>query len=157
MQNNKNFWLYAGVGAVLVLIFIVWITSKPAPFAEEVPEEVAEITEETSTVKKPTNSNTVVAVVKSPSYAEALTMYADRRIQLNEKCVSFPFNPTYNNGTSIMLDNRAGVDRAITLGDERFTLGAYDFKIVMLLTDAVPTNLMLSCDAQANSADILLQ
>ncbi|MCX6706461.1 MAG: hypothetical protein NTV24_05195, partial [Candidatus Woesebacteria bacterium] len=40
------------------------------------------------------------------TYARALTLYKDARIQLGVDCQASPNYVTYKNGTSIMIDNR---------------------------------------------------
>lgn len=149
-MDYKNKYLYGTIAAVVFLVGIFWLT-------RSTPTEVPVVIEETE--EAPVEEVKVVKKAPAPSvpYAQALVTYKDRRIQLNDKCASTPFDPTWNNGTSIMLDNRAGLDRNVSVGTNKFVVKAYDYKIVKLTSDILPTNLMLSCGNQVNSASILLQ
>lgn len=100
--------------------------------------------------------NTATKPVALMSYAKALQVYKDRRIQLNTLCQAFPNNVTYKNGTDIMIDNRANVARTVKLGSV-YTIKAYGFKIVHLSATKLPTTFLLDCDKQQNVATILLQ
>ncbi|MEN9582623.1 MAG: hypothetical protein RL641_577 [Candidatus Parcubacteria bacterium] len=90
------------------------------------------------------------------SYTNAVTMYADRRIQLDKTCQARPNNVTYKNGTSIMVDNRSPQSVKVRLGST-FTIKPYGFKIVKLSSATLPATLLVDCGVAQNVATVLIQ
>ena len=83
--------------------------------------------------------------------------FEGRRIQFDERCQVTPQNPTYKNGTSIMLDNRSANARTVVVGGTKYDLTAYGFRIVTLSSSSVPKELAVSCGSSGNVGKILLQ
>ncbi|MFM7088427.1 MAG: hypothetical protein ACKOW9_02765 [Candidatus Paceibacterota bacterium] len=159
--KNKNLWL--GVAALLVVILLIVVISKRRGGEEvadvELTPESAEVVNE-APVQKPIRRRTPVTkettVPAKLSYADALVKYKDARIQFDAECRAVPGNVTYKDGTEIMLDNRAGVSRTITLGST-FTIGAYGFKIVKVTSNVLPYTYLVDCGDKQNVATILVQ
>mgnify|MGYP001594993635 CR=1 FL=1 len=150
-DTNKNLALYYGIGTIVIVILIIFVstgrknfTERTAPILDAVIAETK--TEGTNTIKK----------VPTISYADALVKYRDARIQFDEECLAYPNNVTYKNGTSIMIDNRAGVVRTMKVGLP-YTVKAYDFKIIKLFSTKLPETLLIDCDSFENVATILVQ
>ena len=102
------------------------------------------------------NPVVVSNVEKDLLYGDALALYKEKRIQLNDKCQASPNVSTYGNNTSIMIDNRSAVKRSVVLGSS-FTIPAYGFKIVSLSSKDLPKTLLLDCDESQNVATVLIQ
>lgn len=92
------------------------------------------------------------------SYAEALKIYVNKRIQFDENCLVIPNYLTFKRGTKIMLDNRASVSRPVYLDRQVYNISAYGFKIVTLNTTfQLPHEIMIDCGSGRNNGRILLQ
>jgi len=91
------------------------------------------------------------------SYSNALTKYADRRIQLDLTCQAHPNTVTYKDNTGIMIDNRSPNTRTIKVGTT-FTIKPYGFKILVLPDVYLKSKtLLVDCDGYQNVATILVQ
>ena len=89
-------------------------------------------------------------------YTDALVIYKGARIELDENCQANPSSVTYKNGTSIMIDNRASVDRVVKVGSS-FPIKAQSFEIVKLSSETLPIIWNVDCDQSKNVAQILIQ
>ena len=139
---------------VLALVgFALWSLNKnPAPIVTDNTKNGQEVipTEDTSVGSVNANAPTSI------TYAQALVKYKDARIQLNNICQASPNNVTYKNNTSIMLDNRAPVDRTVKVGFV-FNIKAWGFKIIKLSSAKLPATWLVDCDTSQNVATILIQ
>lgn len=155
-NNNRNLWISVGVVLAIFVGLVLWsMTGKSAVPSNNVnnntPLEPVDSTEDTSAGSVNTGSSQA-----SISYANALVKYKDARIQFDGVCQASPNNMTFKNGTSIMVDNRAPVDRAVKVGSI-FNIKAYGFKIIKLSSTTLPATLLVDCDKSQNVATILLQ
>lgn len=91
------------------------------------------------------------------SYSDLVKEYEGKRIQFDERCQAIPKNPTYKNGTSIMLDNRSGDARTVKVGDRTYNLQGYGYWITTLSSPSLPKELLIDCGAAMNVGTILLQ
>lgn len=153
MENNKKTTIFYGLGAIVLLVVIILMfralkkDTTPVENIDQKSEQVAPIEEtDTTGAKQPTPL----------SYADALVKYKNARIQLDENCQASPNDPTFKNGTSIMIDNRAPVTRTVKIGSV-YTIKAYGFKIIKLSANTVPMKFLVDCDKSQNVAAILIQ
>lgn len=144
--GNKIVWI---VGAVIVLGLIVFFAMQgTAPAPTEGNKESAEDVSTGSV-----NSGTAGTL----SYQQALTKYADRRIQFDTTCQANPNNMTYKDNTGIMLDNRSPNVRTIKIVDT-YTVKAWSFKIITLPdTYRASKTILVDCGTSQNVATILVQ
>lgn len=154
---GKYLWIVVAVAVVAVVYFMGgdWAskyngveTKSPSP------SSVAG-----GTVKKPVATKSS-APTSTKSYTELVKEYEGRRIQFDDSCLMAPLtaqNPTYKNGTVIMLDNRSASARTITVGGTKYQLGSYGYKIITLSGTNLPKELLLSCDSAGVVGKILLQ
>lgn len=161
MQNNKsrNLWIGA-IGIVVLALIVVYLSTNKsvAPIAVDNTNPVVDTNvvpvnsnEDTSTGSVNTGSGAVTI-----SYTNALAKYTNARIQLNTICQASPNNMTFKNGTNIMIDNRAPVDRVVKVGSI-FNIKAYSFKIIKLSSATLPVTWLVDCDKSQNVATILIQ
>ncbi len=109
-------------------------------------------------VTKPVAKKTGSAVpVSTKSYTELVKEYEGRRIQFDERCQVTPQNPTYKNGTSILLDNRSASARSVMVGGTKYDLVAYGYRIITLSSSSLPKELAVSCGSSGNVGTVLLQ
>ncbi len=159
MKNkNSKLWMVVAV-VVIILVVLLMVRAKNSKMAEsdinnygDMSQVQVEGTEDTTPVTTPV----VVSTPASLNYQQALIKYKDRRIQLDKTCQAFPNNVTYKNGTSIMIDNRAGVARTLNINGP-VSIKAYGFKIVTLSSSTLPKTILVDCGAGQNVATILLQ
>ena len=95
--------------------------------------------------------------VSTKSYTELVNEYDGRRIQFDQYCQATPKSVTYKNGTSIMLDNRSGDARTITLAGTKYQLSGYGYTLVTLSSSSLPKEMLFSCGSAVNVGKILLQ
>lgn len=105
----------------------------------------------------PTSGSTTTPAPAKLSYSQAVVKYADRRIQFDSNCVATPVISTFKNNTDIMLDNRAGVRRTITVDGTRHTIEGLDYKIVKMTAKTFPYTIQIDCGNGKNNANIYLQ
>lgn len=104
------------------------------------------------------NGNDGAGAEVKPSYTTAVRQYADRRIQFDENCLATPKEAAFKKGTVIMLDNRAGSPKTISLDERNYAIPAYDFALVTLTAAApLPHDIMVDCGNGENNATIRLQ
>ena len=144
---------------VVVIIGAWWAYSGKAPSLSDLgiqgqysasPSPVAGV------VKKPVAKQST-APTSTQNYTQLVKQYEGKRIQFDERCQAFPQSPTYKNGTSIMIDNRSASARSVTVGDTKYNLSAYGYKIITLSSSSLPKELFLSCGSAVNVGKILLQ
>jgi hypothetical protein len=91
------------------------------------------------------------------SYGDAVKQYADRRIQFDMYCQAKPVNGTYKNGSYLMLDNRSGDARIITVNGIQYKLAGYGWTIITLSAKVLPATWAVDCGAARNVSKILIQ
>lgn len=91
------------------------------------------------------------------SYSDAVKQYANSRIQFDMYCQATPVNNTYKSGTGIMLDNRSGDARIITVGGVQYSLAGYGWKIILPQPKTLPATLPVDCGAARNVSVMLIQ
>ena len=108
-----------------------------------------------TTVKPVAKQST--APVSTQTYTQLVKEYDGRRIQFDQYCQATPKDITYKNGTTIMLDNRSGDARTITLAGTKYQLSGYGYALVTLSSQSLPKEMLLSCGSAVNVGKILLQ
>jgi hypothetical protein len=158
-MNNKLAW-----GIVLVFILVGWwvfirnnsaedaiVTSSPTPSQSVSPSPSA------SLAAIPTSGvGSRPGGVMPKTYQDALDRYAGARFQFDALCQTEPNASSYKNGATIMLDNRSGDARTISIGGAPYNLPGYGWRIVMLSSSKLPTTIFLNCGAAKNVAQIQL-
>jgi hypothetical protein len=141
---NKNTWLFLGIVVALILCVVIYKQVKNSGEDALVggPEGVEDVE--------------VQAPAKPLSYATALALYKDKRIQLDQACIATPNNLTFKNNTKIMIDNRSDQTRAVKVGST-MSIKPWGFKIVTLSSATLPATWLVDCGASQNVATILIQ
>ncbi|MEK7506554.1 MAG: hypothetical protein AAB566_00670 [Patescibacteria group bacterium] len=93
----------------------------------------------------------------SQPYSQLVKEYEGRRIQFDDRCQAIPKDPTYKNGTAIMLDNRSAQVRVVTVGGVQYSLAGYGYRLLSLSSPSLPKELSISCGLVLNVGRILLQ
>ena len=142
--------IWIAVGSIIVLGILILIINKPKE--DKKVEEVPAIIDNTKTeVKKTTTSTSTTRGAASLSYAQALTKYANTRIQINASCQMTPLKVVYKVGTSVMLDNRSDSSKSVLFNGTRYSIAGYGFKIVTLNT---AKTFQVDCGSSQNVATI---
>jgi hypothetical protein len=153
MNNNKNLWISIGIVVLVVIALVVWSkhNNNPLPAVDTTPTEDVSA----GSANAPATGSTSSAALLS--YNDAIIKYKDFRIQFDEACTANPFSVDYQNGKSVMLDNRAGVARTIKIGPNTYSIKKYGFKIVKISSATVPMAYSVDCDAHPNVGTIRLR
>ena len=106
---------------------------------------------------KPVAKKSTATPTPSGNYTQLVKEYEGKRIQFDERCQVTPQNPTYKNGTSIMIDNRSSSPRSVMVGGTKYDLVAYGYRVVTLSSSSLPKELAVSCGSSGNVGKILLQ
>ena len=91
------------------------------------------------------------------NYSELVNVYAGRRIQFGQYCEALPNKLSLKNGAKIMLDNRSGDRRTISVRNQSFSIMGYGYQLVSLTSKTLPTTLNINCGSAVNVGQILLQ
>ncbi len=111
----------------------------------------------TSATPKSSVKATPKATVSAGTYGQLVDQYVGKRIQFDQYCQANPRSATFKNDTTIMLDNRSGDARIVTVGGVQHSLGGYGYKLVTVSSAVLPKTLNLNCGAAVNVGQILLQ
>lgn len=153
--DSKIAWTIVGTLAIVLIVVVLVCNTKTNKISQDVLDgNTADKTTESKedTVKPVATTKPVVKM----SYANALNMYKDRRIQLNDACQAIPNTMTFKNGTTIMIDNRSKTARKLNINGA-YTVGSYDYITVKLTSATLPKTILIDCGASQNVATILLQ
>lgn len=104
-----------------------------------------------------TSANPHASVAPTLSYEEASKKYAGTRIQFDARCQAIPNYITIKKGTAIMLDNRSGDARTVSVGTVKYSLAGYGFRIVTPSSATLPATLLIDCGSAQNVGQILIQ
>ena len=150
---NKTWWI------VLVIVVVgAWLaySNKMPSLPGLVGQNQLSPSPVAGTAAKPVVKKSTVPV-STKNYTELVKEYEGRRIQFDDRCQTTPQNPTYKNGTSILLDNRSASIRTVVVGGTKYDLVAYGYRVVTLSSSSLPKELLLSCGSSGNVGKILLQ
>jgi hypothetical protein len=153
MEKNKMLWYVVGAVAILVVLSVVfrgtggWQGSylSPTPSPSPTPSSSAYGTPSPKPAAMPS------------TYGDAVKQYGDRRIQFDMYCQAKPVNNTYKNGSYLMLDNRSGDARIITVHGVQYHLAGYGWTIILLSSKVLPATWPVDCGAARNVSNILIQ
>jgi hypothetical protein len=156
MDNNKRLLWYV-IGAVVILVVLAVVFRGKGEWSGypviPTPTPSASMSPTPSAVSRATPK----PIATPANYTEAIRQYADRRIQFDMYCQANPLNNTYKNGTSIMLDNRSGDARIITVNGVQYKLAGYGWKIITLYSKTLPATWAVDCGSARNVSKILIQ
>lgn len=97
------------------------------------------------------------SILMQQPYGSAVSQYGQNRIQFDMRCQAVPTVSTFNNGASVMLDNRSGDARIISLNKVQYRLSGHGWAIVRLAAKTAPTTWMIDCGSAVNVGKILIQ
>lgn len=145
--------------AVAVVIVGVWLISRGGkPELNESSPSPSVSVSSTAMPKATAKPSITPAGVPMPkSYSDALTTYANRRMQFDQYCQAQPSRVSIGRGQSVMLDNRSGDARTFAVGGVYFTLPGYGWKIFTPSVKSVPATLYVDCGSARNVGTILVQ
>ncbi len=165
-MKKQHVW----VGVVAAAVIALWLVSQEGLIGDIVNNLNPTLSSSASPSASPVVSSTPVASGKatpkvSPRatstpavvYSQLISQYAGRRIQFDQYCQADPRSTTFKNNTSIMLDNRSGDARIVTVGGVQHSLSGYGYKIITLSSSVLPKTLTINCGAAVNVGTILLQ
>lgn len=146
--KGRNLWYVVGV--VVVAAGVIWVLSGRTL---DVPGEPAEQSGGKAT-PAPGGGTTL-----PQSYLEAAAYHDSKgtRFQFDQYCQAIPKESSVKNGSTIMLDNRSGDARTISVGGVAYNLAGYGWRIVRASAPTVPTKIYFNCGSAVNVGTINLQ
>jgi hypothetical protein len=143
-------------------------TPKPVSIAQTlvnffIPTASPALTPSTATTTVAISTQTTVlprhkpASIPQMSYGDAVTKYANSRIQFDQNCHAFPSQMAVANPVTLMLDNRSNVEQKITLSGKVYGVAAYNYVLVTLNQKALPQNIFINCNQGVNVVEIILE
>jgi|SRR3989344_2848426 len=164
MKNFKNSHV---VIFVVIVLFLIGLITFAIALMSTYPQgyQMTETEEKNSNTSTTTSSNSnsgesaeSSSVTQTLSYSDAVKIYANKTLQFDSNCLVNPSYLTLKEGTSIMLDNRANLQRAVYLDSVQYNIAPYGFKIATLTTNApLPHTIQVDCGNGKNNGRILLQ
>ena len=159
MKVGINYLWYAVI-AVAAVIVIVAVTRGPMPSQEPsmtaTPSGTPGASTTPTTRPSPGASKTPVSTAPG-TYGDAVTAYANRRIQFDQYCQAVPNSFAIKKGLAIMLDNRSGDARTFAVDGATFTIPGYGWKILIPQVTSVPKTLYIDCGSARNVGTIIVQ
>ncbi len=143
--------LVYAVLAVLVVGVLLWVQRTDVG-QEPQPTPVGGA----SGVPAPTGGVSKPGSAMPQTYADAVARYEGNRYQFDQTCQTKPAQASYKNGATVMLDNRSGDARVITVGGIKYNLAGYGWRIIILSSAKLPATLGINCGSAVNVAQIQL-
>jgi hypothetical protein len=152
MKEYKK-WVAALIGAA-VIVALVWYVS--GGMKQDEAQESASPSVSASVVPTVTGGTGTSSGAMPKSYTDAIARYEGARFQFDQYCQTKPTLSSFKNGATVMLDNRSGDARAITIGTAKYNLAGYGWRIVTLSSKTLPTTISVNCGSAVNVAKIQL-
>lgn len=168
LTQGRNLVIFKIAISILVVVVLAIIfsygskkgieTSNDTPLVDFTQVETVEPVETVITQRKGASVSAVNNVPPKIAYEQALFMYKESRLQLsgNDTCSPIPAKMSLVNGSKIMIDNRSPHTRTIDIGSKH-TIHGYDFEIVTVRSDILPSEILVDCNEQQNIATIYVQ
>ena len=96
-------------------------------------------------------------ISSSLNYGEAVTKYANSRIQFDSDCQAIPSQDAMANSMTVMLDNRSNATQKITIGGQQYNVAAYNYVLITLSKKTLPAYLYINCNNRVNTGEIILE
>lgn len=157
-MDKKKLWYVLGVVVVLVVVAVAWRGGgSPSDSEESLSPSVSVGASANVSPTAAVKPRVAPTPVLPNTYGDAVAQFSDRRIQFDMYCQANPVNNTYKNGSQIMLDNRSGDARIISLNGVQYNLAGYGWKIVTLNAKTLPATWAVDCGSAKNVSKVLIQ
>ncbi|MCL5667154.1 MAG: hypothetical protein M1383_05295 [Patescibacteria group bacterium] len=181
MTKNTKAIIWATVAVIMIIISsITYERQRPkrlatqktpivkitaiVPVQDQIPAPTQAATSTADTINTSTPASKFIpfrkpkpAPPKPLSYGDTVVKYASSRIQFNSSCQAIPSQMAIANLVTIMLDNRSNAAQTITVAGHSYSVAAYNYVLVALNQKNLPIHLLVNCNSQVNTAEILLQ
>lgn len=162
---KKEYYYVAGAIIVVAVLAGVFMMKDSEDVVVDSENTTSTSQNSTSTSSEPASTATKVVhskpVAADPragfTYTQAVQVFEGRRIQFDAACQAVPYNTTYTNGVTLMLDNRAAKSTTLAINGETHQIPGYDFKIITLRYSDLPQKVLIDCGTSRNVATILIQ
>ncbi|MFH1769789.1 MAG: hypothetical protein ABH833_03945 [Parcubacteria group bacterium] len=143
---------------ILILAIIIVLAMGPERTANEDEDTLVETPTETpSSPPKTSTPRAPSSQTSGLTYEEALVQFAGTRLQFDANCQVSPGRLSLLNGTNIMLDNRSGDARWVSLDGFAYQIPGLGFKIVQAKADSTPYTITIGCGSAVNVGSLLVQ
>src|SRR5271168_2831318 len=160
-KKTKTVWIIVGILVVILIGVWIWTASRSQSQNNSTSLHTATTTTATSSDQIDGTEVGSTQGVSAISYANALKLYVNKRIQFSSPsgiaalCQADPNMVTFRSGTSFMLDNR--MDRTASIHFSSgiiYTLPPYSFEIVTL--NAIQTY-QVDCGTSQNVVTVMIE
>ena len=138
---------------IVVVVAIIVVFAVAGGRSTNAPTTSPTVTASSVVSKKPVATTGSISI----AYADAIKKYAGTRIQFDAQCQASPNQITIKKGTAIMLDNRSGDARTISVGSVKYSLAGYGFRILTPTSPTLPATLVIDCGSAQNVGRINIQ
>ncbi len=145
-------YVVIAVAAVVIVVALVKGPRSYQPSATPTPTPSA-----TATATPKVGASKTPVSTAPGTYADAVSAYANRRIQFDQYCQATPSSLAIKKGLAVMLDNRSGDARTFAVGGVYFTLPGYGWKIYVPPVTTTPTTLYIDCGSSRNVGTLIVQ
>ncbi len=97
------------------------------------------------------------SILLQEPYGDTILQYGNQRVQFDMYCQAVPVASTYKDGSSIMLDNRSGDARIISLNKVQYRLAGHGWALVKLSAKNPPETWSIDCGSAVNVGKITIQ
>ncbi len=169
MKNNKK-EIYIGLAVLVSVIFVVSLISVfkkkkvEAPIANNELDNLLTASvvplpsKKVYRKRKTMNVLSEMDKLNNISYTEAIMKYNDGHlIQFAENCQSNPYRMVIANGSELMLDNRSSNKEIISIGNTKYNLSPYGFRIIKLNELNVPATNLIDCTISKNVNTLIVE
>ncbi|HUO75796.1 MAG TPA: hypothetical protein VMU12_02700 [Candidatus Paceibacterota bacterium] len=153
--GTKYLWyVIIAVAAVIIIVAVAKGPNSYQPYASPSPSGSPSVS--ASPTPKPAAKASPSATAPG-TYGDAVTAYANRRIQFDQYCQAVPSSLSIKKGLAIMFDNRSGDARTFAVGGVYFTLPGYGWKIYIPAVTKTPATLYIDCGSARNVGTLIVQ
>jgi hypothetical protein len=83
--------------------------------------------------------------------------YDGNILQFDSNCQSHPASLAIANGSQLLLDNRSNNSEVITIGENKYTLDPYGYKVITLNIPKVPEAFTIDCKVAQNVSTLIVE
>ncbi len=153
MKNTTLVLVIVVVVAIIIVFAVAGGRSTNAPTISPTVTASSVVSTAPVASKKPAPTTSSVSI----AYADAVKKYAGTRLQFDAQCQASPNQITIKKGTAIMLDNRSGDARTVSVGSVKYSLAGYGFRILTPTSPTLPATLLIDCGSAKNVGRINIQ
>ncbi len=155
-MNKAYYWFAALIVIIVIVLLITRRTEAPGVGSADssvTPTETVVV----SGAPQATVARTVTPVTGRLPYTQAVVAYKGRMMQFDAACATAPSILTIKNGATLLFDNRTPKVITFGLDTTKYTIPAYDYRLVAVTAKTFPHATSVDCNARPNVGTINVQ